>query len=154
MDGGGRGSLQRGNVQESSQLGEGQVEVLHDPQHRIRLDVGPAQQERTRDPWLIYVDDDLKRKFNFSYLSFSTRTTLEMSSGDLPDLRSSFLPDSLCRGMYLMLLPGSCSRTNRTPPLQRLQTPAKYRYCRGHGVLTICDGKGEMKELDAHRRKA
>ena len=38
------------------------------------------------------------------YLSFSTRTTLEMSSGDLPDLCRSFLPDSLCSGTYLMLL--------------------------------------------------
>lgn len=38
------------------------------------------------------------------HLSFSTRTTLEMSSGDLPDLCRSFLPDSLCSGTYLMLL--------------------------------------------------
>lgn len=39
-----------------------------------------------------------------SYLSFSTRTTLEMSLGALPDLCRNFLPDSLWRGIYLMLL--------------------------------------------------
>ena len=30
------------------------------------------------------------------HLSFSTRTRLEISSGDLPDLRSNALPASLC----------------------------------------------------------
>ena len=49
MDGG-RGSLQRGNLEEKGELGEGQVEVLHDPQHGFRLDVGPARQEWTADP--------------------------------------------------------------------------------------------------------
>lgn len=40
----------------------------------------------------------------YAYLSFSTSTTLEMSSGALPDLLSSFFPASLCRASYLILL--------------------------------------------------
>jgi hypothetical protein len=44
---------------------------------------------------------------NVSYtnLSFSTSTTLEISSGALPDLLSKFLPASLWRASNLILLP-------------------------------------------------
>lgn len=39
-----------------------------------------------------------------THLSFSTSTTLEISSGALPDLLNSFSPASLCRASNLILL--------------------------------------------------
>jgi hypothetical protein len=38
------------------------------------------------------------------HLSFSTRITLEIPSGDLPDRCRSSLLDSICNGTSLMLL--------------------------------------------------
>jgi len=102
-------SLQRDKLEEDGELREGQVEVLHYPQHCFRLDVGPAKTVAARSPLHTsttkqYTNRQFLKKAYGGHLSFSTRTTLEMSSGDLPDLCRSFLPDSLCSGTYLMLL--------------------------------------------------
>lgn len=53
--------------------------------------------------WSI-VSDAWRRWTKTHHLSFSTRTTLEMSSGARPDLCNSFFPDSLCSGSNLICL--------------------------------------------------
>lgn len=45
----------------------------------------------------------------YTYLSFSTRTTLEISSGALPDLLSNILPASLWSASYLIVLYKICT---------------------------------------------
>lgn len=43
-----RGRSQRGQLEEEGELGEGQLQVLHDPQHRLGLDVRPWRARRNK----------------------------------------------------------------------------------------------------------
>lgn len=58
--------------------------------------------------YLLFETISINNKQNFNqlaiYLSFSTSTTLEISSGALPDLLNSFFPASLCRASNRILL--------------------------------------------------